>query len=859
MTTPARLQYLKIKKQYSEEILFFRMGDFYETFDDDAEIVSRVLEIALTSREFGKSNRIPMAGIPYHALNNYLGRLINKGYKVALCEQVSDVGESKGPVERKVVRVVTAGTVIEDNMLDPKTNNYLAAIVVSENQAGLSYADITTGQFYTSQIPIDKLEAQLSILAPGETLVNDACTLNLSNTYISNLPKVSESIEVSTEALQSHFKVHSLDSFGLTNSPLAIQAAAGILAYLQNNQSGAVSTLHTIKSFSIEEYMVLDRQTSHNLELFQSGRWGDQDTSLFTVLNKTFTPMGARLLREWISRPLIEIKPLEERQKKVEWFYKNSQGRQKVGSLLRRISDIERLINKTKSGSANPNDLIAIRESLAKIPKIKEILVDKTVPEINSISNQLLDHQEIINLIENSIREQPSQIVGDGKVIKSGYSNELDEVRSDAGSAIDYISRLETDERQRTGIKSLKVSYNKVFGYYIDINKSHISKVPSNYIRRQTLTNSERFITPEMKEYESKVLSAKDKINELEKSVYRKVCMELSESYENVLKTAELIANIDVVRSLAEVAVSNEYISPKLNNKTSILVKDGRHPTVEKLVPYGEFVPNDANLSNDGSQLIILTGPNMSGKSTYIRQVALIVLMAQIGSFVPASEAEIGLVDRIFTRVGLNDDIAVGQSTFMVEMVETASILNQATNKSLIVLDEVGRGTSTYDGLAIAQSIIEYINCNSNLKCRTLFATHYHELISMAEEFPRIKNYNVRVSENQDGVAFLHNIVPGAATRSYGVHVAKLAGLPQEVIKRAGRILDQLESTNGSNAKNKNSINDSQLSFELSDSKLIDSVKSLNLEKMTPLEAITKLYELKDLVNQNDDDKHRTT
>ncbi|MEG3594015.1 MAG: DNA mismatch repair protein MutS [Chloroflexota bacterium] len=858
MTTPARLQYLKIKEQYSEEILFFRMGDFYETFDDDAEIVSRVLEIALTSREFGKSNRIPMAGIPYHALNNYLGRLINKGYKVALCEQVSDVGESKGPVERKVVRVVTAGTVIEDSMLDPKTNNYLAAIVVSGNQAGLSYADITTGQFYTSQIPIDKLEAQLSILAPGETLVNDACTLNLSNTYISNLPKVSESIEVSTEALQSHFKVHSLDSFGLTNSPLAIQAAAGILAYLQNNQSGAVSTLHTIKSFSVEKYMVLDRQTSHNLELFQSGRWGDQDTSLFTVLNKTFTPMGARLLREWISRPLIEIKPLEERQKKVEWFYTNSQGRQKVGSLLRRISDIERLINKTKSGSANPNDLIAIRESLAKIPKIKEILVDKSVPEINSISNQLLDHQEVINLIENSIREQPSQIVGDGKVIKSGYSNELDEVRSDAGSAIDYISRLETDERQRTGIKSLKVSYNKVFGYYIDINKSHISKVPSNYIRRQTLTNSERFITPEMKEYESKVLSAKDKINELEKSVYRKVCMELSESYENVLKTAVLIANIDVVRSLAEVAVSNEYINPKLNNKTSIVVKDGRHPTVEKLVPHGEFVPNDANLSNDDSQLIVLTGPNMSGKSTYIRQVALIVLMAQIGSFVPASDAEIGLVDRIFTRVGLNDDIAVGQSTFMVEMVETASILNQATNKSLIVLDEVGRGTSTYDGLAIAQSIIEYINCNSNLKCRTLFATHYHELISMAEEFPRIKNYNVRVSENQDGVAFLHNIVPGPATRSYGVHVAKLAGLPQEVIKRAGRILDQLESTNGSNAKNKNSINDSQLSFELSDSKLIDSVKSLNLEKMTPLEAITKLYELKDLVNQNDDDKHRT-
>ena len=856
MTTPARLQYLKIKKQYSEEILFFRMGDFYETFDNDAEIVSRVLEIALTSREFGKSNRIPMAGIPYHALNNYLGRLINNGYKVALCEQISEVGESKGPVDRAVVRVVTAGTIVEDNMLDPKTNNYLTAVVIGDKQAGLSYTDITTGQFFASQIPIDKLEAPLSILAPRETLVNDTGIINFGDTHISNLPKASESIENATKNLQTHFKVHSLDSFGLNDSPLAIQAAAGILDYLQNNQPGALSTLHTLKTFSLETHMVLDKQTLHNLELFQSGRWGDQSNSLFTILNKTFTPMGSRLLKEWISRPLITIEALKERQKAVEWFYTNSKSREKVRTLLKRISDIERLINKIKSSSANPNDLIAIKESLATVPKIKEILIDPVISEINNLSHQLVDHEEVVNLIETSIIEEPTQIVGEGKVIKAGYSNKLDEVRTDAASAIDYISRLETDERKRTGIKSLKVSYNKVFGYYIEVSKSNISLVPTNYIRRQTLVGSERFITPEMKEYESRVLSAKDKINELEKSVYKKICVELSKSYENVLKTAGAIACIDVVQSLAEVAVLNEYIKPQLNNKTSIAIKEGRHPAVEKLVPYGEFVPNDSDLSNDDAQLIVLTGPNMSGKSTYIRQVALIVLMAQIGSFVPASEAKIGLVDRIFTRVGLNDDIAVGQSTFMVEMVETASILNQATNKSLIVLDEVGRGTSTYDGLAIAQSIIEYINCNSKLKCRTLFATHYHELISMAEEFPRIKNYNVRVLENEDGVVFLHNIVPGATTRSYGIHVAKLAGLPKEVIKRADHILDKLESIDRPKLQNEDNINYTQLSFGFSESKLLKNVKNLNLEKMTPLEAITKLYELKQIADTNDDDNY---
>lgn len=854
MTTPARLQYLKIKKQYSQEILFFRMGDFYETFDNDAEIVSRVLEIALTSREFGKSNRIPMAGIPYHSLNTYLGRLIKEGYKVALCEQVSDVTESKGPVDRAVVRVVTPGTIIEDIMLEPDANSYLVAIVLEDKLAGLSYTDITTGQFFTGELPIDKLESELSRLSPEEILINNKKALDYGDAHISDLPTISQSRENSYKVLIKHFNVHSLESFGCENSTLAIQASAGILEYLKANQPTALKTLHTLKNFSFATHMVLDRQTRNNLELFQSGRWGDQKTSLFAILNHTLTPMGARLLREWISRPLVDINELIERQNAVEWFYINTQSREKVRTLLKRISDIERLINKIKSGSANPNDLIGIKESLSTVPKIKDVLMDSSEPDINTMAEQLVNHDDVVQLIETAILDQPSQIVGEGKVVKTGYSSELDTVRDDAGTAMKYISRLETEERERTGIKSLKVGYNKVFGYYIEISNSNISLAPSNYIRRQTLAGSERFITPEMKEYESKVLSAKDKISELEKNVYKKICIELANSYEPVLKTALIVAYTDVVRSLAEIAVRNDYIKPNLSNDTSIIVKEGRHPTVEKLVPYGEFVPNDVYVSTDDEQLIVLTGPNMAGKSTFIRQVALIVLMSQIGSFVPAREAHIGLVDRIFTRVGLNDDIALGQSTFMVEMVETASILNQATDKSLIILDEVGRGTSTYDGLAIAQATVEYIHNNPNLKCRTLFATHYHELVNLSEFFPRIKNYNVLVSENEDEVVFLHNIVPGGATRSYGIHVARLAGLPKEVITRAWEILRGLESDGSiKESKNKN-VYYSQLSFRFSETQLLEDINSLNVENMTPLEAIAKLYDLKKIADRNYED-----
>ncbi len=854
MTTPARLQYLKIKKQYSQEILFFRMGDFYETFDNDAEIVSRVLEIALTSREFGKSNRIPMAGIPYHSLNTYLGRLIKEGYKVALCEQVSDVTESKGPVDRAVVRVVTPGTIIEDIMLEPDANSYLVAIVLEDKLAGLSYTDITTGQFFTGELPIDKLESELSRLSPEEILINNKKALDYGDAHISDLPTISQSRENSYKVLIKHFNVHSLESFGCENSTLAIQASAGILEYLKANQPTALKTLHTLKNFSFATHMVLDRQTRNNLELFQSGRWGDQKTSLFAILNHTLTPMGARLLREWISRPLVDINELIERQNAVEWFYINTQSREKVRTLLKRISDIERLINKIKSGSANPNDLIGIKESLSTVPRIKDVLMDSSEPDINTMAEQLVNHDDVVQLIETAILDQPSQIVGEGKVVKAGYSSELDTVRDDAGTAMKYISRLETEERERTGIKSLKVGYNKVFGYYIEISNSNISLAPSNYIRRQTLAGSERFITPEMKEYESKVLSAKDKISELEKNVYKKICIELANSYEPVLKTALIVAYTDVVRSLAEIAVRNDYIKPNLSNDTSIIVKEGRHPTVEKLVPYGEFVPNDVYVSTDDEQLIVLTGPNMAGKSTFIRQVALIVLMSQIGSFVPAREAHIGLVDRIFTRVGLNDDIALGQSTFMVEMVETASILNQATDKSLIILDEVGRGTSTYDGLAIAQATVEYIHNNPNLKCRTLFATHYHELVNLSEFFPRIKNYNVLVSENEDEVVFLHNIVPGGATRSYGIHVARLAGLPKEVITRAWEILRGLESDGSiKESKNKN-VYYSQLSFRFSETQLLEDINSLNVENMTPLEAIAKLYDLKKIADRNYED-----
>ena len=772
MTTPARLQYLRIKKEHPDEILLFRMGDFYETFDDDARTVARELEIALTSREMGKGQRIPLAGIPYHALEPYLATLIKKGHRVAICEQTSDPATSRGLVDREVVRVVTAGTVVEESILDTRTNNYLAAAVIEGEEAGLAYVDITTSEFATSQLPADQLSVEISRLTPSELLVSESQDgmPGEPGASVTAIEPAAFDLEWGRESLLKHFGVASLEAFGCEHLPLAVRAAGAILDYLRRTQSswaGQITSLHT---YSTASYMVLDPQTRRNLELFQGGRWGDSGASLLSVLDETRTSMGGRLLRRWLGQPLLDVDELQKRQDAVGWAHRSALRRERATVLLGSISDLERLVNRVRTFIARPRDLVALADSLEVAPQLRDVLNDgEDAPDVSWLAGDIKDGREVVELLRRSIADDPPLSVGEGRVIREGFSEDLDELRNASRAAQKYIAGLEATERQRTGIKSLKVGYNRVFGYYIEVSKRSLSQVPEDYVRRQTLVGGERFITPEMKEYEARILNAQDRIAELENSLYRQICQQVGEAAAPIMLTARTIAQVDVFVSLGEVASRHGYVRPQLDDGDVLDIRQGRHPVVERVLPPGVFVPNDTRLSTSGEQIVLLTGPNMSGKSTFIRQVAVIVLMAQVGSFVPAESTTIGVVDRIFTRVGLQDDLALGQSTFMVEMVETASILNHATRRSLIVLDEIGRGTSTYDGLAIARAIAEYTHNHPGLGCKTLFATHYHELTRLAEYLPRVRNYQVAVSEDKDGVVFLHRIVPGGADKSYGV------------------------------------------------------------------------------------------
>ena len=739
MTTPVRRQYLGVKREHQDEILLFRMGDFYETFDDDARLLSRELEIALTSREFGKGQRVPLAGIPYHSLEASLARLIKKGYKVAICEQVSDPATSKGIVDREVVRVVTPGTVIEDTLLEQKANNYLAALVVEGDAAGLSWVDITTSEFATTQFDLSHLSVEMARLQPSELLVPDGQPdvddLDIGDrTMLTPLAADAFHADWARETLLRHFGVASLESFGCEGQALAVRAAGAVIDYLEQTQRSSVGQINTLYTYSTADYMVLDAQTRRNLELYEGGRWGSVNASLLSVLDVTKTSMGGRLLRRWLGQPLLDVERLVRRQDAVEWFHRSALRRERVVMLLEAVSDMERLVNRVRGHSATPRDLVGLANSLEAAPKIKVILCeDDDADKVEWLAERITDNGEVIELVRQSISDDPPLSVGDGNVIRKGFSPDLDEVRGASRNAQDYIARLEQKERERTGIKSLKVGYNRVFGYYIEISNSNLAQAPEDYVRRQTLVGGERFITPEMKEYESLILNAQDRIGEIEGALFRQVCQQVAGHAEQILSTARAIANIDVFASLAEVASRFGYVRPVLDEGDAVTIKQGRHPVVERMLPAGNFVANDAALASGGEQLIILTGPNMAGKSTYIRQVAVIVLMAQIGSFVPADSARVGVCDRIFTRVGLQDDLAMGQSTFMVEMVETAAILNHATPRSLIVLDEIGRGTSTYDGLAIARAVAEHLHNNPRLGCKTLFATHYHELTQLAD------------------------------------------------------------------------------------------------------------------------------
>ena len=847
MSTPARRQYLRIKAEHPDELLLFRMGDFYETFDEDAEVLARDLEIALTSREFGKGERVPLAGIPYHSLETYLGRLIKCGHRVALCEQTSDPSTSKGLVDREVVRVVTPGTVVEESILDPTANSYLAAIFPCEGQVGLAYADITTSEFATGQVAADGLSDELARLDPAEVLVPEGADLAIDGRPTVELPPVAFGLESATERLKRHFGVLSLEAFGCEGLPLATRAAGAIADYLARSHRAGLERLDRLTTYSVKSYMVLDLQTMRNLELFEGGRWGRSDASLAAVLDDTRTAMGARLLRRWIGRPLVDLDRLRARQEVVEWFHSSAFRRLRVAELLSGISDIERLMNRVRGGSAAPRDLLALRDSLQLAPRVRELLAGpEETGEVAALGALIGVHEEVVGLVGAAIADDASASVGEGRVIRPGYSAELDGIRDGAKTARDYISGLEVGERDRTGIRSLKVGYNKVFGYYIEVSKANVDRVPEDYVRRQTLVNAERYVTPEMKEYESRVLAAQDRIAEVEVSLFRNVCAQVARSADGVLETGRALARVDALRSLGEVAASNGYVRPELHEGASLEIEQGRHPVVEKMLTPGRFVANDARLSTGDEQLVILTGPNMAGKSTFIRQVAIIVLMAQIGSFVPARHASVGTVDRIFTRVGLQDDMTVGQSTFMVEMVETAAILNHAGPRSLIVLDEIGRGTSTYDGLAIARATAEYIHNHPALGCRTLFATHYHELTRLADTLPRVRNYNVSVAEDGGEVVFLHRIVPGGADRSYGVHVARLAGLPSGVISRAWDVLSELEGAEPRNGPPPQAGPPRQLSFMGPPSAVVEELLSIDPSTMTPLEAIAKLYELKE-------------
>lgn len=844
--TPLRQQYLEIKKGYPDAIVFFRLGDFYETFDDDAKKTAEALDIVLTSRPVAKGVRVPMAGIPFHAVDNYLGRLIEKGYHVAICEQVGEQPD-KGLFPREVIRVVTPGTIVEPNLLQGGRNNYLACLTLQDGKAGLAYVDVSTGELAATEISEgdieNQLRAELQRLGPAEVLLSEMADEKVATGFnVTRIPNWYFEPGRSIELIRAQFSVSDLSGLGLKPYPLAVRATGALLKFLQETQKSLLNLELSFSTYSLSDFMVLDAETRRNLELTETLREAKTDGSLLSVLDKTHTPMGKRLLRSWVNKPLLDVPHIDQRLDAVQYFFDRGVERREIADLLKQLHDLERLVNRIVSGAARPNDLVALREDLRSFPELFALLQSEH-KALQSILEGWQNFENELELLENAISDDPPANINNIGLIRPGFSEELDQIMYSSKHAREWINSLEANERQRTGIKTLRVGFNKVFGYYIDISRGMADKAPEEYIRKQTLVNSERYITPELKEYESLVLNAETQIHEIELKVFNQVCAQLGKSSGELLESSRKIAQLDCLISLAEVAALNNYTRPVLKEEKGVEILAGRHPVVEHLSHQIRYISNDT-VFEEGEIIRLITGPNMSGKSTFLRQVVLIVLMAQIGSFVPADKAEIGLVDRIFTRIGAQDAIHQGQSTFMVEMLETANILNNATPRSLLILDEIGRGTSTYDGLSIAWAIIEYLHSHPKLKPLTLFATHYHELTELASLYPGVRNYNVAVSEADGEVIFLHKIVPGAADRSYGIHVAQMAGLPAPVISRANEILKQLEATSGTTLPEAKEEKE-QLRLFPENNPLMDAFKKLDLEAMTPIQALNKLYEWK--------------
>ena len=804
--SPARKQYLEIKKQFPDAILMYQVGDFYETFDEDAYIASRELQIVRTTRSYGKGKeRVPLAGIPLHALDNYVGKLIQRGYKVVICEQVGEVTKGRDVVERAVTRILTAGTLSEPNLLPARQNNYLVAIAAGRTQTGLAAVDVSTGEFTVTWFTPDELpialDAELQRLAPVECLLVEGAN---KETYqfpsktitVTHCPAYFFQYETAQARLCRHFGVQSLEAYGCANEPQAVVSAGAIIGYLEKMNVSLLSLLAALRSYRTTNYMVLDAHTQRNLELLQGTRSGTLQGSLLSVLDRAITPMGARQMRRTLTQPLLDLSELDARLASVEELYESPALRSRLAICLQDLGDLERVAGRIRQGTAVRNEVLGLRDYLCILPQLQDRLQGCDAPLLRELAEEMNPCPEVVDLIDRALMraDEEDENGDDGRLIRSGYHAELDELFSSIRDSRRWMVSLEARERQRTGIKSLKVSFNKVFGYYIEVSHANAKLVPDDYMRKQTLVNAERFITPELKEHEARILSAVERIEEMERSIYADLLRQIASSYQELIATAAAVAKVDVLQGFAEVAARQGYVRPVLEQGHRLEIVGGRHPVVEYALDGEVFIPNDTHLeADDGERILLLTGPNMAGKSTYLRQVALITLLAQIGSFVPARKARIGLVDRIFTRVGAEDDIASGKSTFMVEMEETASILHHATKHSLIILDEIGRGTGTYDGLAIARAVVEYLH--NELAARTLFATHYHELSTMADELAHLCVYTMAISEDErDGIVFLHRVTPGCAGRSYGVHVARLAGMPLSVVRRAEMVLQQLES-----------------------------------------------------------------
>ncbi len=849
-------QYFRIKEAYKDCILMYRIGDFYEMFGEDAVIGSRELEITLTSRDKGKKEKVPLAGVPWHALDSYLPKLVSKGYKVAICEQIEDPRLAKGLVDRDVVRIVTPGTILESSVLDGKENNYLMAIACSEAGYGLSFVDISTGEFVTTEIEggdsRDKVLAEFAQRSPKEVLhapgFDDRVLkeeFRLSGATLTQLDEISFLKESSESLIKRHFKVQTVEGLGLVDRPLALQSAGAALRYVETTQKRSLGFLSPPKFFSLASKLILDQTTLRNLEVLRNVRDGGQENTLVSVLDRTQTPMGARLLRKWLTEPLLDVSAVNERLVAVGELVSKTPVRADITHSLGDVRDLERLIGKAIYGSANARDLVAIKGCLRAAPEVRRAVAGSEAGLLRRIADDLHDTSAAADLISRAIVDDPPVALKEGGLIRDGFDSELDQLKRSAREGQEWIAGLEDSERKRTGIKNLKVGFNNVFGYYIEISKSNLRQAPPDYERKQTLTTGERFVTPELKEREKSILTAQERSSAMEYEAFTKVRDEVASHGEEIRAVASALASADVLASFAETAVALRYTRPDVNDSDTIIIKDGRHPVVERTLRTS-FVPNDAYLDTNLNRLIILTGPNMAGKSTYLRQIADIVILAQAGSFVPASEASIGLVDRIFTRVGAFDDLSRGQSTFMVEMTELANILNSASKRSLILLDEVGRGTSTFDGLAIAWAVSEHLYDPSKVGAKALFATHYHQLTELAESLEGVKNYAMAVKEQGSEVTFLRKVIPGKANKSYGIQVAKLAGVPPEVITRAEQVLSRIEEENVLEVKSRKRTQTQALLLKPEQEPAVEAeLRKLRLDKMTPMEAYLKLVELK--------------